>query len=273
VTSPIWIRGEVVTEDGGPIDRSIHGTPLVQVQSLTVHDRVHVASPEDGAKEFAIQVPEAGRYLVSVSWKRKGTTPLGIPSPMIVEAPMEGMRFVCPSGSSLSGRIQGDDVGGFTVMWMRETGSDPRLRVRRSARTDDSGLFVLDGLVDGDTVLFVYRTGDERYGLLERVRLPAENLTIDLRHGRSIRGRVAGYTGRHGFGLWLHFTWRGPSIPVEVEDDGTFTVTGLPPGRYGVRWQRAAKQGDLDPEIEAGAEDVEVVVPDEVLRMGQTPEK
>ena len=158
-------------------------------------------------------------------------------------------------------------------MWVRRTGDDPRLRVRRVALTDASGHFVLDGLVDGDTALFVYRAGDERYGLLEHVHLPAEDVSIELRPGRTIRGVIREYQGRHGFGLWLHFTWRGPSISVEVDDDGTFTVTGLPPGTYGVRWQRAGKQGDLDLEVEAGNEEVEVILPEEVLRMGQTPEK
>jgi hypothetical protein len=192
---------------------------------------------------------------------------------MIVEAPIDGIRLICPTGSRLTGNLQGDDVGGFWVVWVRRTGDDPRLRVRRVARTDGAGHFAFDGLVEGDTSLLAYRAGDERFGLLEHVRLPAKDVSIELRRGRSIRGRIRDYPGRHGFGLWLYFTWRGPSIPIEVEDDGAFTVTGLPPGSYGVRWQRAGKAGDLDLEIEAGNEAVEVLLPKEVLRMGQTPER
>ena len=79
--------------------------------------------------------------------------------------------------------------------------------------------------------------------------------------------------GHLGFDLKLAFTWRGPAVHTVVQDDGTFAVTGLPPGTSGVRWQRAGKAGDLDLEIEAGNEEVEVVLPEEVLRMGQTPEK
>jgi len=273
VTSPIWIRGEVVTEDGRPIDQTLHGKPEIRLRPLAVHDRIQVTSPEDGSKAFGLRVSEPGRYHLSVSWTPRNTTTLGTPAPMIVEAPIDGIRFVCPRGSKLAGRLPGDDVGGFWVMWARNTSDGPLLQVRHRTRTDADGRFALHGLVEGDTVLYIHRSGEERYGLLERARLPAEDLIIELQRGLTLRGRVRDYEGRHGFGLWLYFTWRGPTIPVEVGDDGTFTVTGLPPGTYGVRWHRAGKEGDLELEVEAGSQEVEVVVPEEILRMGQTPER
>ncbi len=269
----VWIRGEVVTEDGTPLVASMPTTQHVAVTPVGGGLEVHGLLMRDGAGSFAVRVPRPGRYRLSISWKPRNATSLGTPDPVIVEAPVEGVRLVCPRGHGLSGHLRGEDVEGFRVMWARNTGDHQLLQVRHRTQTDAAGRFVLKGLTEGATVLYVCRLADERFGLLERVRLPAEDLDIPLQRGLTIRGHVQDYTGRHGFSLWLYFTWRGPPIGAEVRDDGTFLVTGLPPGMYGVRWSRAGKAGDLDLEVEAGTEDVEVILPEEVLRMGQTPER
>jgi len=58
-----------------------------------------------------------------------------------------------------------------------------------------------------------------------------------------------------------------------VEDDGTFRIVGLPPGFHRLGHWRGDTRGNLDLQLEAGREGVEVVVPEDVLRMGKTPEE
>ena len=96
---------------------------------------------------------------------------------------------------------------------------------------------------------------------------------MELREGLSVGGRVVGYEGRGGFDLYVAFTWRGPTRYAQVVDDGTFRMVGLPPGSYRLGYWRGDLRADLNLEIEAGNEEFEVIVPEEVLRMGQTPEK
>lgn len=187
--------------------------------------------------------------------------------------PIDAIRRVCFEGHRLAGRIRGEDVEASDVTWVRMPSYDGESQTRRFATTDAEGCFAFESLVDGDTILYVHRAGDERFAVLRRVRLPTEDHVVELERGEDIRGRVRGYTGSAGFGLRLLFTWRGPSIPVEVEDDGTLTLTGVPPGPHGIAWQRAGKGGRTDMDVAAGGEDVDVVLPDEALQVGQSSAK
>ena len=259
---PTAIRGTVEGPDGKPVEGcEVTAIPVGQGEV----DRV--AGHED---RFSIFVSVPGRYLLVIDPQAPG---LGRPDPMEVEAPIEGVRVVCPVGLSLSGKLQGEDAAKFRVFWTRHRGDERRLRVEQEEKSEQDGAFTLGGLREGETMLYAFREGDERYGLLEGVSLPAKDLQVRLRSGLAIKGRVSGYTGRHGIDLYIGASWRGPTRWGIVQEDGTFTISGLPPGRYGLRWWRGNQQEAIDREVEPGGAVLDVSVPDEALSKGQVPPK
>lgn len=220
--------------------------------------------------KFTVMASSPGRYVLLVTPHAAG---LGRPDPIEVEAPIEGVRVVCPKGATLSGTLQGKEVGGFRVFWTRHRGEDRRLRVEQEVKSNADGAFTLGGLREGETLLYAFRDGDDRYALQERVSLPATKLKVPLQRGLAIKGRVADYTGRHGFDLGIGASWRGPTRWGIVQDDGTFVIAGLPPGRYGLRWWRDEQQEAIDREVEPGGAAIDVSLPEEALSVGAVPPK
>lgn len=268
----VRIAGEIVLQDGQPVIRSRNEAP--RIEALPVAGGPVVGGGiQERTNRFFVDVPAPGPYLILLVFDAADAADLTVPDPVEVEAPAQGIRIVCGKGQRLVGQIEGDDVEGFQVGWIRHRGKDPRLRVRRRTRVDAAGRFVLEGLTEGDTVLYVSRPGDDRYGLVERVRLPDENLEVTLQQGQVLEGCVAGYTGRHGFDLCLVLRWRGPRLLAQVEEDGSFVVTGLPPGTYGLGWYRAGQERSLDQRVEPGGPQIQIRLPPEALSAGTAAPK
>jgi len=90
----------------------------------------------------------------------------------------------------LAGHVEGADSRRFHVMWQRRRGPDPRALSRQYTTLNSAGKFALAGLRDGQTLLYIFRADDDRYALVERVRLPDEDLKVLLRRGLSVQGTV-----------------------------------------------------------------------------------
>lgn len=248
----------VVTSAKGPVE-------LFQVTALPVEDG-RVEDVFVGEDDFSVFVSSPGRYVLLV--EPLASTGLASPDPLEVVAPVEELCVTCRRGESLMGTVEGERVEGFWVAWTRHRSTDLRLKTERDTRTTIAGEFTLSGLSEGDTLLYVYRTDDDRYGLMEGVRLPQQALRVTLRQGRRLGGRVVGYSGRNGFDLHVGLTWRGPTRWATVQEDGSFSIKGLPPGRYGLMWARGAETGIIDREVSTSEPAIELVLPAKALAVG-----
>jgi hypothetical protein len=258
------IHGVVATSEGGAVeDFEVWTVPLEE-------GKVERVAQGKGGK-FSVFVSSPGRFLLLV--KPSPTTGLAHPDPLEVTAPAEGLRLVCAKGMTLTGTLAGKDVEGFRVMWVRHRGENPATRVEREIKTSGAGDFALRGLSTGDTLLYVFREGDDRYSLIAKPRLSHKNLKVALQPAHVLKGRVAGYTGRHGFDLYVGLTWRGPTRWGMVQDDGSFSVTGLPPGTYGVMWWRGDVRKATEQVIETGGAAIDVALPAKALSVGAVPPK
>ena len=265
------IQGEVVQEDGRPLIRPEHLMPRVVAIPTDGGDNIN-GTFTPGTNRFAIFVRAGGQYCVALTWPMGRASPLATPDVVQAEAPVEGLRIVCPTGMRLTGQIEGDQVSGFSLDWLRRRSPTQGPDVRRSVRSGPEGQFAFEGLMEGNTTLYVSRRGDDRYALIEDVRLPDESLVIHLQEGLTVEGSIRGFVGRQGFDLYLSFLWRGPTIHAQVQEDGSFRVTGLPPGIYQLRWERAGQSGEVDRQVQAGESGVEIVLPEEVLQAGTVRE-
>jgi hypothetical protein len=253
LVKPVRISGVVVGPEGEPIKEP-------RVIAIPIDGgEVIKGGIQRGTNRFLVSAPRAGRYLLVLKPERGSV--FRSPVPLEVEAPTEGLRIVAPQGLRLKGHVLGTNTSGFWVNWRRKRGADPRTTVKHRTRVDAQGDFVLEGLSDGATLLYLFNPDDDRFGLAERVRVPDDDLKVALKKGLSVKGSVPGYAGRKGFDLWIGVTWRGPERWTQVQEDGSFVLRGLPPGSYALSWQSAGKKIALDRTVEAGAPAIEVRVP------------
>ena len=137
-------------------------------------------------------------------------------------------------------------------------------------QTDDGGEFRLEGLSPREYNFWVRAPHYQIYQ--QQVRLPAEGdvqpLTIALKHGLELRGRVVDAAGQPAPGVQVTAQAAGGEVVATLGmprsgtfgsarsgPDGSFLVDGLAPGKYEVR-ARAEDGGNGRALTQAGAEDV-----------------
>jgi hypothetical protein len=175
--------------------------------------------------------------------------------PLQVEAPATGVRLVVPRKATISGRLVGEGVAGFTV-FARPAGADDPEAYTVTVEVGADGRFRLEVWEGSDYTVGATRRDDDRFARLSPVRVGAD-VTLALEPGLSIEGTLLGEDGKPPTGAWVlgrSATWQ---TMAAVGADGTWRLRGLPGGTYRVRsFQDVAAAGQ---EVEAGSVGVRLV--------------
>jgi len=182
--------------------------------------------------------------LYKLTFRPRGNA-YGAPLPIEVGAPSSGVRLEVNDAVMLEGRLEGENVQGFTVSFVR-AGSNAQARVAQD------GSFKIKAAPGWVGTLYAHKSGDDRYGWLEQVEVSEGNhYNLRLFEGLSIAGRVEGlpYEFKNcnvyarGHNTWIH---------GRVDRNGGFVLRGLPPGTYTVQgWLRGGQIAPVT-NVEAG---------------------
>ncbi len=177
-----------------------------------------------------------------------------------VAAGTRGLRCVVGTFATIAGVVVDEAGRGIGGASLRTTGHDG---VEHNAHTAADGAFVLKELDAGRSyVVHAYVSG-KAPASVERVASGTRDARLVLAPGLSVSGRAVRGDGSALASTHLLFATDASPFRahVKTEEDGTFTVTGLLPGRYRVTWsgQRGNRFGDWPcGEVDAGATDVEL---------------
>ena len=200
----------------------------------------------NNSNQFKIGPLKPGRYRLTFSPRNQT---YGKPPPLEVDAPSTGVRLEIPEVAVVEGRLLGADVQGFTVTFLSK-GSSSGVGVSRDGR------FKIKGTQGKVGSLYAHKNGDSRYAWVDDVEIGlGQDYRLTLQEGFSITGRIEGLPYEfkkcnvyaRGYSTWIH---------GRVERDGSFLLTGLPPGRFTVQaWRNG---GTIAPvkDVEAGSDSV-----------------
>ncbi len=215
----------------------------------------NASSDGSGAFRFS-SLPEGTWTLTAAA---DGQPQVTLPSVASGGAPLE-VRF--EASLVIAGRIAGpggEPVAGALVRANPEGGGGGG----GSARSGPDGSFHIKGMAQGVYTLVATVPGGEFLRAEARgVAAGAEGVLLSLPKALSVQGRVVGPDGGTPGKGFLRATPKGGEGESQGggwNDDGTFTLQGLAPGRYEIRARTAESptlQGTV--EVEAGAEGVEI---------------
>lgn len=241
VTTGAQVRGVVVTADGVP-------QPNVQlVAQAEGGASVWAQSGADGA--FTAGPLPPGRWTLRVQGRQGGDRG----APTTVEAPADGVRVVVPTLRRLTVRLDGATGAAATVtVWSQPAEGAPAQLA--TGRPDGTGVVALD--VGGDGPFQVRAAAGDLWARATGVLAGAE-VTLSLQQGDEIEGTVE-RDGQTGGRTWVVATGEHWLAYAQVNQDQTFVVRGLPPGRYSLKVQgsRGATPAGEDVVVDAGARGV-----------------
>ena len=176
--------------------------------------------------------------------------------PATVEGVEAGQRDVVirlGMGHVVEGVIGGSSVEGLEIAFF--VGA----KRKKVAKADASGAFRIGLAETAAGTLVVIDTRNNRYAVLDGVVPPQKGIALSLQAGLSIAGRVE--AGKAAEPLVVFAVGGVARAHVSVATDGSFKVSGLPPGRYDLLvlaprsrgGPRATQKG-----VEAGATDVRI---------------
>ncbi len=254
------IAGRVVAEDGAPVAG-------VRVSAGTLPGRT-VVTGADGAFEI--------RGLPRVIWSLD-VEPATTSGPAIARRTVEDIApdtrdlvVLVHPGLRIAGRVVLADGRGAADVMVRAVASGTRItNASPYASTSGDGRFVIAGLAAGAYDVTATPNTRSPYAgdaaacfptQLPAVRAGDEGVEIVLRSGWTISGSVVDARGERVSGLWLE----AGGATTQSAHDGTFTFSGLRPGRHTIRAVPtqaapafAAVEGGED--VAAGARDVRLV--------------
>lgn len=238
-------EGIVVDEQGAPLAGiALQFRSGEEDWSQSLHEDTQLSDAEG---HFVLDPPEPGPGFVSTE------DPSFISVPLAVRVPATSLRLVLDRGASVSGSVtdaQGLPVRGATLNLGDARGGDKREELRRSATTDASGRFLLQGIRPGRYVLeaTVFRDWTD-----ERVSRPIEitvrehvDVSLRLEEGRTLSGMAVDTAGLPLAEVRILATtpdvddppWRhreeppGVSAGARSGPDGRFTLRHLAASRY-----------------------------------------
>ncbi len=221
----VFIRGVVEGVDGGsPISGSIWarrvgegpGSHAVQVFSGIGQGggASFVIGPVRPGKWKLVAQPSDARYSMS-GWTH-------------VAAPAEDVVITCEVTEGIHGRVEGEDVKGFRVVWRDE---DTPLGPRASAvMVKKDGTFRIPHVRNAPHTLYVSRRGDVRMANLRGVRPGAAPLVIRLEPGLALEGSFKS-GAKHG-GRRVIAEQGGFEVDALADESGHFRILGLGGGDW-----------------------------------------
>jgi hypothetical protein len=147
-----------------------------------------------------------------------------------VQAPVRDLRVVVPRATRylpLRGRLLGERVEGFDVRFKPDAG-DQELEARSGPR----GEFLIAGEGDRVGTLFARKRGDERFAIRRGARASGSPHDLVLETGLAIEGTIQDLPVDEEAIELLYVQGAPAQVLADVRSDGTFSVTGLPPGEY-----------------------------------------
>ncbi len=243
------IRGRVVSEDGTPLAGvrvSRHG--LHGLSTVTDHDGAFVLRDlHPGTVDLHFAPASADGPHVRSATVRD------------VAAGRDDLVVTLHPGLRIAGRVvfRGGGVADVDVQ-ATPTGA-PRGELAARAQTSGDGRFVLTGLAAGPHDLVAVPNRSSPYAREAAGAFPARAVGVNagagdvelvLTHGESIGGVVVDEGARPVGGLVFEAGGR----TARSETDGTFEISGLPPGRYRIRVLPTSTPGA--PAEVTGGEDV-----------------
>jgi protocatechuate 3,4-dioxygenase beta subunit len=276
---------DIVLKSGGTLDGRVLGSDGKGASGATVSfdrkgDKPSDADPymedngevtADTAGNFHAEALIPGRY--SLVAKASGAAPS---EAVESESGGAGITLQLTPAFTISGAVRmksGGGVGDVEVALVKHvTGKDDDGKATdttsevESVRTNADGSFELKDVPGGTYELHV-RVGwgaSPRPNVLPTVvkDVPAgrQALTIEVEPGLSISGTVVGEDGKPVLAGWVWANSDEPNSSFQGVgdsiDDGTFEVTGLPPGKYRLSFNTGGQQKSQI--AEAGAKDVKV---------------
>ncbi len=253
IGSGLALEGVVIDADGEPVTQRF-------VTAQTKKSKEHAGWVRTDSKgRWKIAGLKAETYLVNVM-RSQGQA---APDPIEVVAPKTGIRIQLPKTISMGGRIVGmpaDEANSWRVTAYRAG------KLIGSTRPKSDGSWTMNTIADGSAIVFAAQSSlYTRYARSEPMRGAKHDVVLRLVEGNAISGIVDG----DGDGL------DNVAISVEAEgqdpwhaggqldkQNGTFTIRGLPPGRYKVIGRRYLKPMALGERtgIEAGTDGVRITL-------------
>ena len=237
------IEGAVWGPDGEPITSgSVRANPLAKGPGQTSRS----TNLRNGSNTFKLGPLKPGRY--KLTFHPRGQK-YSAPEPLEVDAPSSGNRFDLREALVVEGHLQGERIQGFSVNFVSGSSST-------GVRVASDGSFKIKTTAGKVGSLFARKKGDTRYAWLGEVEAGTGQVyTLQLGEGLAISGFIEDlpYEWKgcnvyaRGYGNWIH---------GNVQRDGSFQITGLPPGTFTVQaWLNGGRIAPVH-KIEAGAQEV-----------------
>jgi 5-hydroxyisourate hydrolase-like protein (transthyretin family) len=201
----------------------------------------------------------------------KATHPDFLDAERIVDATAESeVDLTLSDGASISGRVVSGSAGaplGGTDVILSATGAAPMALSNDETRADDAGGFRFDHLKAGRFKVTA-RSESGLSGTTDVVLAEGQSddgVIVQLAGGATIRGVVTGLPPEKLSGVEIHAYQSSFSAVVDAEPDGTFAISGVPPGAVTViasqkSWAPGSRSVSKSVEVPEGAGDVPVEI-------------
>ena len=240
------IEGQIVGPDGETVGNAwLRANPVDKKAGLNSAN----TNVNHRSSEFKLGPLLPGRYRITVQVHGGG---YAAPEPIEVSAPSTGVRIQLSKSLAITGTLSGSDVQGFTVQFGAKNNY-------QSAQVGADGSWKINGTKHAVGTLYAFKRGDDRYAKLDNVEPGKGPYDLQLFVGETIRGRLEGWKPEKGKPN-IYAMSGGRWIQGTLHDDGTWEITGLPPGEYSVQgWMRG---GSIQPTkgLEPGTSGVALTV-------------
>jgi len=282
------IRGRITAaEDGKPIRKA-----TVRITAIEGRAPDSVITDNDGRFEFtnvgagSYTVTASSPGYVTWSYGQIQTLPRGKPIELGANTAIERINFTLARGGVIIGAVTdefGDYLIGSTVLALREEyirGRRELVSVGPSSTTNDIGEFRIFGLPAGDYAVSVsprivfggepgtanttypptYYPGTIDPGAAQRVRVAlgqTSSIAIAMTPARSARvsGTVFDVSGQPMKGGYVNVNTSAGVFGIgagQVRPDGTFAITGVPPGQFELIAGSSSVGPDGHPQVARG---------------------